>query len=130
MNSEREPKSWFSSLTPWRQNVICIGVLYFMCLVLFRGIVFDDAAFQSGGDTASAHSYYHAGQTLEKDEGTDILWMPFFFSGMPTFGNVAYVPHNVSYIEAVAVPLLDLLFLTIDIPQVEAQVIVSNAILA
>jgi hypothetical protein len=106
-----ESKSWFDSLTPWRQNAICIGALYIVCLVLFRGIVFDDASFQSGGDTASAHSYYHAGQTLEKEEGVDILWMPFFFSGMPTFGNVAYVPHNVSYIEAVAVPLLDLLFL-------------------
>jgi hypothetical protein len=108
---EREPKSWFSSLAPWRQNAICIGVLYIVCLVLFRGIVFDDASFQSGGDTASAHSYNHAGRTLEKEEGVDILWMPFFFSGMPTFGNVAYVPHNVSYIETVAVRLLDLLFL-------------------
>jgi hypothetical protein len=109
--SEREPESWFFFLAPWRQNAICIAALYLMCLVLFRGIVLDDAAFQSGGDTASAHSYYHAGQTLEKDEGVDVLWMPFFFSGMPTFGNVAYVPHNVSYIEAIAVPLLDLLFL-------------------
>ncbi len=111
VRTDREPKSWFASLAPWRQNAICVGILYLMCLVLFRGIVFDDAAFQSGGDTASAHSYYHAGQTLEKAEGVDILWMPFFFSGMPTFGNVAYVPHNVSYIEAVAIPLLDLLFL-------------------
>ncbi len=101
----------FSAISPLTQDLLCIAVLYILCLVVFRGIIFDNAAFASGGDTASALSYTHAGETLEKAEGVDILWMPYFFSGMPTFGNVAFVPHNVSYLQTVVQTVLNLLFL-------------------
>ena len=100
-----------SSLSPLTQDLICIAVLYILCLVIFRGIIFDNAAFASGGDTASALSYTHAGTALEKAEGVDIVWMPYFFSGMPTFGNVAFVPHNVSYLQTVVQAILNVLFL-------------------
>src|SRR4030042_382807 len=43
--------------------------------------------------------------------GVDVLWMPYFFSGMPTFGNVAYLPHNVSYSQEAVVTLLRFLYL-------------------
>ena len=100
-----------SSLSPLTQDLLCIAVLYILCLVIFRGIIFDNAAFASGGDTASALSYTHAGTALEKAEGVDIVWMPYFFSGMPTFGNVAFIPHNVSYLQTIVQAILNVLFL-------------------
>jgi hypothetical protein len=92
-------------------DLICIGVLYVLTLVLFRGIIFDNAAFSAEGDTASAQSYAYAGNRIADAEHTDVLWMPYFFSGMPTFGNVAYVPHNVSYAQIVVEHVLNLLYL-------------------
>ena len=87
----------YSSLSPLVQDILCVALLYVVTLIVFRGIIFDNAAFASQGDTATALSYTHAGEQIEKAEGVDALWMPYFFSGMPTFGNVAFIPHNVSY---------------------------------
>ena len=97
--------------SPLTQDLLCILVLYLLCVVLFRGIIFENAAFTSGGDTASALSFGHAGIELEKAEKVDVLWMPFFFSGMPTFGNVAFVPHNVNYLQLAVQSVVNLLFL-------------------
>lgn len=105
------PRGWFSSLDERWQTVICIVLLYLSCLVLFRAIVFEGKAFQAGGDTAAAQSYTHAGQMIEQQEDEDVLWMPFFFSGMPTFGNVAYIPHDVSYVQRIGMEVLNVLFL-------------------
>ncbi|MCZ6777045.1 MAG: hypothetical protein O7D34_11400, partial [Ignavibacteria bacterium] len=104
-------KTWYSDLTSTKKDLLCIGFLYVVTLVLFHAIVFDDSAFQAGGDTASALSYRKAGDSIKETEGIDPLWMPYFFSGMPTFGNVAYIPHNVSYLETIVINSLDLLFL-------------------
>jgi hypothetical protein len=93
-------------------DLICIALLYALTLLLFRGIVFDNAAFSGEGDTAAAQSYAHAGERLHASEKVDIIWMPYFFSGMPTFGNVAYLPHNVNYLQdKIVEPVLNLLFL-------------------
>ena len=100
----------FSTLSPVVQDLLCILLLYAVTLVLFRGIIFDNAAFASEGDTAAALSYVHAGTALTQAEGVDILWMPYFFSGMPTFGNVAFVPHNVSYIQTIVQTVLNFLY--------------------
>lgn len=91
--------SFFASLSPTMQDVVSVVALYLVTLVMFRAIVFEGAAFQAGGDTANAHSYYTVGKAIEKEEGVDVLWMPYFFSGMPTFGNVAFVPRNVNYLQ-------------------------------
>ena len=106
-----EETGFFSSLSPTMQDLICVALLYAITLILFRAIIMNDAAFSSGGDTAASLSYTHAGQMLEQKEKEDVIWMPFFFSGMPTFGNVAFVPHDVSYVQAIAVKILNLLFL-------------------
>jgi hypothetical protein len=106
-----QTESWFSKLSPTKQDLLCIAVLYVVTLILFRSIVFENAAFASGDDTAAAFSYAHAGNMIEKAEGVDVLWMPYFFSGMPTFGNVAYLPHNVSYLQETVVPVLRFLYL-------------------
>jgi len=93
------------------QDLTAIGLIYIVTLVLFRGIIFDNAAFQSGGDTAAAISYAEAGNRIAQAEGVDVLWMPSFFSGMPTFGNVAYLSHDVSYIQKYLQPVLNFLYL-------------------
>lgn len=103
--------SMFASLSPAKQDLLCIGFLYVITLVLFRGIVFDNAAFAEAGDTAASLSYAHAGEQIKETEGVDVLWMPYFFSGMPTFGNVAYLPHDVSYLQRFGVNVLKLLYL-------------------
>lgn len=103
--------SMFEALTPVKRDLLCVLLLYGLCVLVFRGIIFQNAAFASGGDTASAESYAHAGLQLEKAEGVDVLWMPYFFSGMPTFGNVAFVPHDVSYLQKVVERVLNILFL-------------------
>ena len=101
----------FSSLSPLAQDLLCVVLLYAVTLIVFRGIVFENAAFASEGDTATALSYTHAGGEIEKTEGVDALWMPYFFSGMPTFGNVAFVPHNVSYVQTAVQWVLNFLYL-------------------
>jgi len=108
---EQKTASFFSSLSPTKQDLLCIGFLYLITLVLFRGIIFDNAAFADAGDTVTALSYAHAGDQIKEAEGVDVLWMPYFFSGMPTFGNVAYSPHNVNYLGTAIVKVLNLLYL-------------------
>ena len=103
--------SFFSSLSPAKQDLLCVGLLYVITLVLFRGIVFNNAAFADAGDTAASMSYTHAGDQIKEAESVDVLWMPYFFSGMPTFGNVAYLPHNVNYVGTAIVKVLNVLYL-------------------
>ncbi|MDH3251857.1 MAG: hypothetical protein OEM41_03640, partial [Ignavibacteria bacterium] len=108
---KKQESSLFSSLTPFQQDLLSVAFLFAVTLFLFRGIIFNNAAFSAGGDTAAALSYQKAGQTIKETQGIDPLWMPYFFSGMPTFGNVAYVPHNVSYLQTVVINVLNLLYL-------------------
>jgi Bacterial membrane protein YfhO len=108
---KKQESSLFSSLTAFQQDLLSVAFLFAVTLFLFRGIIFNNAAFSAGGDTAAALSYQKAGQTIKDTQGIDPLWMPYFFSGMPTFGNVAYVPHNVSYLQTAAVAVLNLLYL-------------------
>jgi hypothetical protein len=100
-----------SSMSPFKRDLLCIGVLYLVTLVLFRGIIFEDKAFSNAGDTANALTWAKVGDDIKKNEGVDPLWMPNFFSGMPTFGNVHYVPHNVSYLQQIVVTVLDFFYL-------------------
>ncbi len=118
MAKERKHQPKQKSLLPllgaqWslQHDLLCIALLYVLTLGLFRGIIFDNAAFATEGDTAAALSYAHAGDRIASAEGVDVLWMPSFFSGMPTFGNVAYTPHDVSYLQKIVVPVLDLFYL-------------------
>lgn len=107
----KDSSSMLSSLSPTKQDLLCVLLLYLITLLFFREIVFNNAAFATEGDTAAAHSYFRVGNTIQQTEGIDPLWMPFFFSGMPTFGNLAYVPHDVSYIQTAAVWVLNFFFL-------------------
>ncbi|MBI5472075.1 MAG: YfhO family protein [Ignavibacteriae bacterium] len=108
---EQKQANWFSSLSPTKQDLLSIGFLYLITLVVFRGIVFNDGAFSTSGDTANAVTLAKVGNDIKEREGVDVLWMPQFFSGMPTFGNVHYLPHDVSYAQKIVVTVLDLLYL-------------------
>jgi hypothetical protein len=105
------PAGPFDRFSPWVQDLLCVALLYLITLILFRGIIFENAAFASEGDTAAALSYAHAGNRLAEAERADVLWMPYFFAGMPTFGNVAFLPHNVSYLQTAAQSVLNVLYL-------------------
>ncbi len=106
-----ERPSALSSMSPLRKDIVSVVFLYAITLFLFRGIVFQNAAFEVGGDTAASLSYSKAGDDIASTEHVDPVWMPYFFSGMPTFGNMAYIPHNVSYIQTAAIKILNLLYL-------------------
>ena len=103
--------AFFARLTPLQQDLVCVAALFLLAFIVFRGIILDDAAFATEADTAAAYSYQQLGQRITAAEGVDVIWMPNFFSGMPTFGNVAYVPHDVSYIQHIVQRVLNVLFL-------------------
>lgn len=104
--------SKIAALEPWKQDGIAILALYLLTLVLFRAIVFDKAAFAEAGDTAAAVAYGQVANRIQADDGiTDVLWAPYFFSGMPTFGNFAIVPRAVSYAQRAIVWFLDFFYL-------------------
>ena len=110
----RDPErvSGAARLQPWKRDGIAILALYILTLVVFRAIVFDRAAFAEAGDTAAAVAYEQVAKRIQADDGiTDVLWAPYFFSGMPTFGNFAIVPRAVSYAQQTVVWLLDFLYL-------------------
>ena len=110
----REPErpSGLATLQPWKQDAIAIVVLYIITLVVFRAIVFNGAAFAEAGDTAAAIAYEQVAKRIQADDGiTDVLWAPYFFSGMPTFGNFAIVPRVVSFAQEALVWILDFFFL-------------------
>ncbi len=109
---ESERPSGPAALQPWKQDGIAILALYIITLVVFRAIVFDKAAFAESGDTAAAVAYEQVAKRIQTDDGiTDVLWAPYFFSGMPTFGNFAIVPRAVSYAQQAVVWLLDFFYL-------------------
>jgi hypothetical protein len=103
--------SKLDSLSPIVRDLLCVGILYLLTLLVFREIIFSNMAFSSQTDTIAALSYSHAGTTLQKAEQTDVIWMPFFFSGMPTFGSLAYIPHDLNYLQTALVSLLNYLYL-------------------
>ena len=110
--AKKQPSpSPFSTFSPLVRDLLAALFLYGVTLVLFHSIIFDNAAFATGGDTAAAASYAHAGLAIARAESVDILWMPFFFSGMPTFGNVAFVPRNVNYLQTAVVTVLNYFFM-------------------
>lgn len=109
-NQSTEP-AFLARMTSLQRDVLCVVLLYVLTLVVFRGIVFNNAAFSADNDTAAALSYSETGNKITNAEHVDVLWMPYFFSGMPTFGNVAFIPHNVSYLQTIVQYTLNLFYL-------------------
>ncbi len=101
-------KTTFKSL--YRSDLVAILILYLLTIFLFRGIIFDNAVFSTGGDTVAAQSWSHAGNMLEEKEHTAVLWMPYVFSGMPAFGSLGYVSINIDFLGTFLRFILGLLF--------------------
>ncbi len=109
--SASAPATVLDSFSPTVRDLLSIALLYLLAFVVFREVILNDMAFSSQGDTIAAITYGHAGTVLQEKEGRDVLWMPFFFSGMPTFGNLAFLPHDVNYIQRILTKILMLIFL-------------------
>ncbi len=110
-SAQRDTSSWTAEFSPTTRDLVCVLIIYLVSVLVFREVIFRNMAFASEGDTIAALSYQRAGASLQESEGEDVLWMPFFFSGMPTFGNLAFIPHDVSYVQQYAVKALNLLYL-------------------
>ncbi|MGD0339204.1 MAG: hypothetical protein ABSB78_10485 [Bacteroidota bacterium] len=106
-NPQKKSAQFFSR---HRTDLIAIAILYVLTLILFRGIVFENAVFSTEGDTAAAQSWLEAGTQLHETEKVPILWMPYAFSGMPAFGSLAYTPASVDYLGIIIHFVFSLLF--------------------
>ncbi len=112
--SRSDDPTWFDKLSMERKDLFCAAILYALVLALFHGIVFNNMVFTTEGDTAAALSSSHAGKHLEETEHIEPLWTPYIFSGMPSFGSLAYTPRSVSYLQRVIHLTARILFLNAD----------------
>jgi hypothetical protein len=103
--------SWFASLSPTVQDLLCVAVLYGVALFLFRGGVFEDMKFSTAADDINSRINYHIGDTIRDTEDVVPLWFPQIFSGMPSFGSLSYIPQSVSYAELIVRNIARALFL-------------------
>ena len=60
------PAGPLSSLSPAVQDLLCVAFLYVVTLVLFRGIIFDNAAFHKKKDL----------EAIATEHGHHILFLP------------------------------------------------------
>jgi hypothetical protein len=107
-------QNWFDKLSDMKKDLLCLASLYIIILILFNQIIFKNQIFSDAGDTAAAQAWAKAGEHLEQTEGQKPLWFPYIFSGMPGFGSLAYLPHQVSYIQTVVHFIGKLLFVNAD----------------
>ncbi|HSQ74955.1 MAG TPA: hypothetical protein VLT13_05335, partial [Bacteroidota bacterium] len=68
--------AFFARLTPLQQDLVCVAALFLLAFIVFRGIILDNAAFSTEGDTAAWSSYQTAGNRIAAAEGVDVIWMP------------------------------------------------------
>lgn len=103
--------SWLSKRSEMQLDLLCIAFLYLLTLALFRGIVFDNALFAVEGDTATAEAYKRAGEHIRETEHVDPLWNPYLFSGMPSFGSLAFAPRDINYVQTAVAKVIKLFYL-------------------
>ncbi len=102
MRSGQGQASWFDKLPAWKQNTVCIIILYALLLVFFNKIVFSDMIFSQGGDTAAHESWASAIKYLETQYNIEPMWIPYVFGGMPLAGTLIF-PHQVNVVQEYAV---------------------------
>ncbi len=101
----------FPGLSELKRDLVFIGILYLIILILFNKIIFSNMIFADSGDSASARSWEQVGKQIQETEKVDAIWIPNAFSGMPGFGSLAYMPHNVSYVQQAVLAIGKGLFL-------------------
>lgn len=92
--------SWFERLSPLKQDLLAILVLYGLVLGVFHQVVFSDMIFSDSGDTAAHQSWAQASEHLRRAEHVEPLWFPYIFGGMPGFSSLLF-PRDVSYAQRV-----------------------------
>jgi hypothetical protein len=112
--STTQKTGWFDNLSDLKKDLISVGVIFILVLMLFNQIIFKNMIFSDSGDTAAAQAWAKAGEYLEQTEEQKPLWFPYIFSGMPGFGSLASIPHNVSYLQTVVHFIGKLLFVNAD----------------
>lgn len=110
-SQRREKPSWFGKLSIPKKDLLCVLVLYLLVVLLFNKIVLRNMIFSDAGDTAAAHSWQTAGKLLQEAEQIETQWLPYPFSGMPSFGALAYIPRNINYLQTLIQSIGTLLFL-------------------
>jgi hypothetical protein len=100
ISQKQSNTNWFDKLSDIKKDLLCIVFLYIVVFILFNQIILKNMIFSDSGDTAAAQAWAKGGEYLEQTEGQKPLWFPFIFSGMPGFGSLAYIPHDVSYIQS------------------------------
>ncbi|NIM19617.1 MAG: YfhO family protein [Candidatus Latescibacteria bacterium] len=92
---ERKPTGLFRFLEelPFRYQFLTgIVLLVIAICVLYPELVFRNKIFLAL-DTQAAASFAEATKQMPAGEANYPLWNPFLFSGMPSFGSLAYMPH-------------------------------------
>ena len=112
--AQQQPSA-FSRLPAWKKDLVCIAGLYILLVFLFKGIVFTNMIFSTGGDVAAHDAWQKATEHIEQTEHVEPLWIPNIFGGMPIFGAQMF-PREVNYIQRYVVfPLSRVLFFGIDV---------------
>lgn len=107
----REKPSWLGGRSTPRKDLLCVFLLYLLVFLLFNKIVLRNMIFSDAGDTAAAHSWQTAGKFLQEAEQIETQWLPYPFSGMPSFGSLAYIPRDINYLQTLVQSIGTLLFL-------------------
>ena len=59
---------FFSSLSNFKKDLLCIGLLYVITVILFSKVVFNNEVFSDSGDTAAAQAISQGGKLLVEKE--------------------------------------------------------------
>lgn len=79
------------------QNILCVGLIYLGTLILF-GSALGDKVFSDSGDSATFDGWSAAIDSIAHAEKTDVLWMPYVFSGMPVTPSLIF-PENLNHLQ-------------------------------
>lgn len=112
--SAQSESSWFERLTPLKQDLLCIALMYVILLVVFNKIVFNDMLFTEAGDTAAAQSWTKAIEYLKEKEQSEPLWIPYIFSGLPVSAALHF-PHEVNYVGTAILFIGKILFMNAEL---------------
>ncbi len=89
-----------------RTTVAAVALLLLAVAVLYREIVFEGKIFFAS-DNQAATSFAAVGKS-QLASGSYPVWNPFLFSGMPSYGSLAYTPYvyPVNYVLSILVRYL------------------------
>ena len=93
-----DTSSWFDRLSTTKKDLLCVALLYIIVLVLFNKIIFQNMIFADSGDTAASQSWGKAAEHIKQTEQVEPLWIPYVFSGLPSFAGIMF-PRDVNYIQ-------------------------------